>query len=82
MSNLVNHICLTFQAEPGRKRGKNVLVPAFLQASLSSVTCGDLRKRVTRPQMPNELCSSKPGDQYQPSPPSHLVPGGANEEEV
>lgn len=71
MSNLVNHICLTFQAEPGRKRGKNVLVPAFLQASLSSVTCGDLRERVTRPQMPNELCSSK--SQVSINPLHHLI---------
>lgn len=80
MSNLVDCVCLTFYPELGRERGKNVLVTAFLQASLSSMTGGHLRERGTKPQMPNELCSSKPGGQCQPSPLCHPVPGEASEE--
>lgn len=80
MSTLGGNVCLTSCPKPGRERGENVPVTAFLQASLSSVTWGHLRERETRPQMPNELHISDPGGQYYLSSPPHPVPGGASEE--
>lgn len=82
MNNLGGNVRLTSCPKPGGERGENVLVTAFLQASLSSVTWGDLRERETRPQLPNELHISDPGGQYYLSPPPHPVPVGASEEYV